>query len=228
MSIGSSGGTAVKSAALVVAPLGLAVFACCGHRSLPRQLAVLPNGMVPGTICPGCRIRIFGWSCVFLRSFVTSRCVVHHVRHQSSYFVRRPPLMPPPRCSVKHNNCNRSGPGTLLWNRTRCLRNKKRKTIIATHSSSSASSTIYVYKTDVSIALTTLQSSSMIVHIFTLEQKKSITKTKKYVMDSNFRSQGHSESSLAIHLLIVGSYMIIFQTDMFLHVRMDVSVKMTK
>ena len=114
MSIGSSGGTAVKSAALVVAPLGLAVFACCGHRSLPRQLAVLPNGMVPGTICPGCRIRIFGWSCVFLRSFVTSRCVVHHVRHQSSYFVRRPPLMPPPRCSVKHNNCNRSGPGTLF------------------------------------------------------------------------------------------------------------------
>ena len=55
MSIGSSGGTAVKTAALVAAPLGSAVLACCGHRSLPRLLSVLPYRMVPGTICPGIR-----------------------------------------------------------------------------------------------------------------------------------------------------------------------------
>ena len=55
MSIGSSGGTAVKSAPLVAAALGLAV------------LAVLLDGMVPGVVCPG--LRVLGWSCV-LRSFV--------------------------------------------------------------------------------------------------------------------------------------------------------------
>ena len=31
--------------------------------------------------------------------------------------------------SVQYNNDNRSGPGTLLWNRTRCLRNKKIKVL---------------------------------------------------------------------------------------------------
>ena len=51
--IGGSGGTAVKSAALLAVPVGSAVLACCGHRLLPRQLAVLPDGMVPGSICPG-------------------------------------------------------------------------------------------------------------------------------------------------------------------------------
>ena len=50
MSIGSSGDTAVKSAALVAAPIGLAVLAWCGHRFLPRQLAVLPDGVVPGMV----------------------------------------------------------------------------------------------------------------------------------------------------------------------------------
>ena len=58
MTIGSVGGTAAKAAALVATPIRLAVLACCGHRLLPRQLAVLPDGMVPGIICPG--IRIFG------------------------------------------------------------------------------------------------------------------------------------------------------------------------
>ena len=55
MSIGSSRGTAVNSAAVVAAPIGLAVLACCNHRLLPGQLAVLPDGMVVGTICPGIR-----------------------------------------------------------------------------------------------------------------------------------------------------------------------------
>ena len=50
MSIGSSSGTALKSAAFVAAPFGLAVLACCGHRSFPRQLAVLPHGLVPGIV----------------------------------------------------------------------------------------------------------------------------------------------------------------------------------
>ena len=83
--------------------------------------------------------------------------------------------------SVQYNNSNRSGPGTLLRNRTRCLRNKKRKNSVnnTQSSSSSASSSMYVYKTDFSIAQTTLQSSSMMVHILTLEQKKNVTKTKK-------------------------------------------------
>ena len=60
MSIGSSVGTAVKSAALVAAPFGLAVLACCGHRSLPRQLAVLPYGMVPTGIYMPSGVRILG------------------------------------------------------------------------------------------------------------------------------------------------------------------------
>ena len=53
MSIGGSGSTTVKSAALVVAPLGSALLACCGPRLLPQQLAVLPGGMVPVVICVG-------------------------------------------------------------------------------------------------------------------------------------------------------------------------------
>ena len=66
MSIGGSGGTAVKSAALVAAPLGLAVLACCGHRLLPRQLAVLPHGMVPGVIYPGMYTYVFWVGAVLL------------------------------------------------------------------------------------------------------------------------------------------------------------------
>ena len=48
MSVGSSGGTAARSAAVVAAPLALTVRACCGHYSMLRKLAVLPYGMVPG------------------------------------------------------------------------------------------------------------------------------------------------------------------------------------
>ena len=48
MSVGSSGGTAAKSATVVAAHRGLVVRACCGHRSALRKLAVLPYGMVPG------------------------------------------------------------------------------------------------------------------------------------------------------------------------------------
>lgn len=44
-STGSSSGPAVNSAAVVVAPLALAVLACCCHRSLPRlRLLFLPTG----------------------------------------------------------------------------------------------------------------------------------------------------------------------------------------
>ena len=62
-------------------------------------------------------------------------------------------------------NYNLSGQGTLLWNRTRCLRNKKRNnTSNNTRQSSSGggNSTIYAYKTDISIAQTTPQPSSYI------------------------------------------------------------------
>ena len=91
MSIGGSGSTAVKSDALVAVPLGLAVVACCGPRLLPRQLAVLPDGMVPGTICPGMYtyIRILGRSCV-LRSFTISRVCGSSCSLQSSAFVSPP------------------------------------------------------------------------------------------------------------------------------------------
>ena len=83
--------------ALVSAPLGLAVFACCGHRLLARQLAVLPDGMAPGIICPG--IRILGWSCVVLRSFVISRCVWFIMFVIILFFFRRPPRCP---CLIRH------------------------------------------------------------------------------------------------------------------------------
>ena len=131
--------------------------------------------------------------------------------------------------SVQHNTYNWSGPAVLLRNRTRCLRNGKRKNSNnAQSSSSSASSTIrYVYKTDFSIALTTLQSSSMILSCIFLHWNKKQTE-KHHVLDSNLRSQGHSDSSLSVRLLTLGSDIIIFQIDMFLYVRMDVSVKMTK
>ena len=70
---------------------------------------------------------------------------------------------------------------------------------------------MYVHKTDFSIALTTLQSSSMIVHIFTLEQKKNDTENKnKKRAGLEPRSQGQSDSVLFFRLLIVGSHMIIF------------------
>ena len=116
-----------------------------------------------------------------------------------------------------------------MRNRTRCLRNGKRKNSNnAQSSSSSASSTIrYVYKTDFSIALTTLQSSSMILSCIFLHWNKKQTE-KHHVLDSNLRSQGHSDSSLSVRLLTLGSDITIFQIDMFLYVRMDVSVKMTK
>ena len=74
--------------------------------------------------------------------------------------------------SEQYNNYNRSGPGTLLWKRTRCLQNKKERNKNTQSCISSACSTLYVHKTGFSIAQTTLRSSSMIVHIFTLEQKK--------------------------------------------------------
>ena len=91
--IGGSGGTAVKSAALVAAPLVLAVLACCGHRLLPRQLAVLPDGMVPVIICPGIRVirTYFG---VELCSVLVSTCVVHRVVINHLFFVSAPPSMP--------------------------------------------------------------------------------------------------------------------------------------
>ena len=54
------GGTAVKYAALVAASFGLAVLACCGPRLLPRQLAVLSDGMVPEIIFPGMYTTYFG------------------------------------------------------------------------------------------------------------------------------------------------------------------------
>ena len=76
--------------------------------------------------------------------------------------------------SVQYTNYNRSGPGILCCETAHGVYVTKRETTNynTQSSSSSASSTIYVYKTDFSIALTTLQSSSTIVHILTLEQKK--------------------------------------------------------
>ena len=50
------------------------------------------------------------------------------------------------------------------------------------------------------IALTTLQSSSMIVHVFTLEQKEKPQK-KHHVLDSNLRRRGQRDSSLSVHVL---------------------------
>ena len=68
MSIGDSGGTAVKYAALVAAPFGLAVLACIGPRLLPRpcSLTVWYHKLY-ALVCIRI-VRVFGWSCV-LRSF---------------------------------------------------------------------------------------------------------------------------------------------------------------
>ena len=74
MSIGGSGGTAVKSAALVAAPFGLAVVACCGPRLLPRQLLCCVAWRYGTRYYMPWRVyvRILGWSCV-LRSFSFSQ-----------------------------------------------------------------------------------------------------------------------------------------------------------
>ena len=96
MSIGSSGGTAVKYDALLAAPLGLAVLACCGPRLLPRRLAVLPDDMVPGIICPGMYTHVFWVGAVFCDRLIFLRCVVHNVRRRSSFFV----LLPSPDVPV--------------------------------------------------------------------------------------------------------------------------------
>ena len=98
MSIGGSGGTTVKSAALVAAPFGLAVVAVAPVCCLGSFCAVLPDGMVPDIICPRgyvC-VRILGWSCV-LRSFHTA------VRQQSSFFVSPP--SPDAPCLIPHDGC---------------------------------------------------------------------------------------------------------------------------
>ena len=66
-------------------------------------------------------------------------------------------------------------------------------------------------------------------YIYTVEQKKSVTKNKKkHELDSNLSSQPQSVSTLPVRLLIVGPYFMIFQINKFLYVRMDVWVKMTK
>ena len=78
---------------------------------------------------------------------------------------------------VQYNSYNLSGPGTLLWNRTR--NDRKRKSGDSTQTSSiSASSTVYAHETDFSIAQTTLQ-SSMIVHIWKMEQNNEKMSQKK-------------------------------------------------
>ena len=60
---------------------------------------------------------------------------------------------------------------------------------------------MYVYKTDFLIAQTTLQSSSMIVHVSALEKKKVTTPSPHLVLDSNLRRRGQRDSSLAVHVL---------------------------
>ena len=87
MSVGGSGGTAVKSAALLAAPLGLAVLACCGPRLLPRRLAVLPDDMVPGIICPGMYTHVFWVGAVFCDLFPFLRCVVSYCSSAIIFFV---------------------------------------------------------------------------------------------------------------------------------------------
>ena len=67
-------------------------------------------------------------------------------------------------------------------------------------SSSSARSTMYVYKTDFSIAQTALQSSSMIVHILTLERKKRATNTHT----SCAGLDPHTPNSKGQHVLLIG------------------------
>ena len=206
------------------------MFACCGHRSLPRQLAVLPYDILPGIICPGYIIRIFGWCCVFLWPFVTSRCVVHHVRHQSSFIVSPHPPDAAPRCSVPYNNnYDRSGPGTLFWNRTRCLLHKKNKTVITTHRAAAAAPTALCMYIKLTCRLLLRHfNHHRWLYIFLHWNIFDTTNKKNHALDSTLRSQVQSDSSLSVRLLIVGSNMMIFQIDVFVYVRMDVWVKWKK
>ena len=84
------GGTAVKYAALVAASFGLAVLACCGRRLLPRQLAVLSDGMVPEIIFPGMYTTYFGLELCSAIVCHFSGVWLHNFRQQSCYLVSPP------------------------------------------------------------------------------------------------------------------------------------------
>ena len=84
------GGTAVKYAALVAASFGLAVLACCGPRLLPRQLAVLSDGMVPEIIFPGMYTTYFGLELCSAIVCHFSGVWLHNFRQQSCYLVSPP------------------------------------------------------------------------------------------------------------------------------------------
>ena len=83
MSIGGSGGTAVKSATLVATPFGLAVVGCCGPRCF---CAVLPDGIVPD-VCPrGMYTYVFWVGAVLYDRFT--------LFVSNLFLFRRPPPMP--------------------------------------------------------------------------------------------------------------------------------------
>ena len=98
MSIGGSGGTTVKSAALVAAPFGLAVVAVAPVCCLGSFCAVWPDGMVPDIICSGMYTYIFGVGAVFfyvLQSFAISQvCGFILFVSNNLFLFRRPPPMP--------------------------------------------------------------------------------------------------------------------------------------
>ena len=132
------------------------------------------------------------------------------------------------------NNYNRSGPGTLLWNCTRCLRDKKRKkTVTTTHRAAAAAPTALL------CMYTKLTSRLLRRHFNHINYLWShytyfYTGTKKNVTKSNpitYRartSDAEAKVTAAYLFTYLGSYMIIVQIDMFLYIWMDVWVKMTK
>ena len=106
-------------------------------------------------------------------------------------------------CSSVQYDYNLSGPGTLLWNRTRCLRKKKRNnsnndTQSSSSGSGSSSTTMHAYKTDFSIAQTTPQSSYIFLHWHNKKKSEHGTRKKNGIPDSNHGRLRHWGSYLPV------------------------------
>ena len=112
-------------------------------------------------------------------------------------------------CSIVQYNYNLSGQSTLLWNRRTVPTGDEEKQKLRTQSRS-GSNTIYAYKTDFSIAQTTLHSSPFIFLILT-RNRRDVSRKKTL---SRISTTDNQVTGTATYLFTYwGSKMIIYHID---------------